>query len=111
MSDSLEGTMQPVLPIPSVWLLHGKGGSPAGTVNKIEAALELHWPGLEFLRPMLPHHDPVVRAEDSVDFLMRQSIPSNALLLGVSLGGLVAARMQESCLPVLGTGISGSIHP
>lgn len=87
--------LEPVLPLPVVWLLHGKGGSPAGTVSKIETVLELHWPGLEFVRPMLPHHDPSVRAEESVDFLLQQAIPSNALVLGVSLGGLVAARLQE----------------
>lgn len=86
---------EPILPIPAVWLLHGKGGSPAGTVSKIETALELHWPGLEFIRPLLPHHDPSVRAEESVAFLLQQEIPHNALMVGVSLGGLVAARLQE----------------
>jgi hypothetical protein len=87
---------QPVLPIPAVWLLHGKGGSPSGTVQKIKSALELHWPGLEYFRPELPHHDPSARAESSVQFLLNQSIPRNALILGVSLGGLVAAKLQES---------------
>jgi pimeloyl-ACP methyl ester carboxylesterase len=82
-------------PIPAVWLLHGKGGSPAGTVSKIQAALELHWPGLDFVRPELPHHAPSVCAEESVEFLLKQDIPQNALILGVSLGGLVAARLQE----------------
>lgn len=86
---------EPILPIPAVWLLHGKGGSPAGTVKKIEDALELHWPGLEYVRPLLPHHEPTARAEKSVEFLLQQSVPRNALVLGVSLGGLVAARLQE----------------
>jgi hypothetical protein len=95
MSNEAETNVQPVLPIPSVWLLHGKGGSPAGTVSKIEAALGLHWPGLEFVRPILPHHDPFVPAEESVDFLLQQGIPQNSLVLGVSLGGLVGARLQE----------------
>jgi pimeloyl-ACP methyl ester carboxylesterase len=95
MSVDRRETEEPILPIPAVWLLHGKGGSPAGTVSKIEMALELHWPGLKFVRPMLPHHDPSVRAEESVDFILCQAIPPNALVLGVSLGGLVAARLQE----------------
>jgi pimeloyl-ACP methyl ester carboxylesterase len=95
MNVDPQGNLEPMLPIPAVWLLHGKGGSPEGTVSKIEAALELHWPGLKFVRPMLPHHDPFVRAEDSVDFLLQQAIPPNALVFGVSLGGLVAARLQE----------------
>lgn len=95
MSDEPEVDLQPILPIPAVWLLHGKGGSPAGTVKKIEDALELHWPGLEYVRPLQPHHDPAVAAEESVEFLLHEEIPQNALVLGVSLGGLVAARVQE----------------
>lgn len=95
MSVEHQQDAEPVLPIPAVWLLHGKGGSPAGTVARIETALELHWPGLEYVRPLLPHHDPAVRAEESVTFLLEQNIPQNALMLGVSLGGLVAARLQE----------------
>ena len=66
-----------------------------GTVAKIETALELHWPGLEYVRPLLPHHDPSARAEESVTFLLQENIPHIALVLGVSLGGLVAARLQE----------------
>lgn len=95
MTTEVKKNAEPVLPIPAVWLLHGKGGSPEGTVSKIETALELHWPGLEYVRPMLPHHDPSVRAEESVEFLLRQNIPQNTLVLGVSLGGLVGARLQE----------------
>jgi len=95
MSAEAREDAGPVLPIPAVWLLHGMGGSPTGTVAKIETALELHWPGLEYVRPMLPHHDPSVRAEESVAFLLQQNIPPNALVLGVSLGGLVGARLQE----------------
>lgn len=86
---------EPVLPVPAVWLLHGKGGSPDGTVSKIKTALDLHWPGLDYVRPMLPHHDSSVPAEESVSFLLSENIPENALLLGVGLGGLVAARLQE----------------
>jgi pimeloyl-ACP methyl ester carboxylesterase len=86
----------PVLPIPAVYLLHGKGGSPMGTVNKIDSILSQHWPGLDFLRPKLPHSDPSALAEESVEFLHTQEIPQNALLLGISLGGLVAAKLQEA---------------
>ena len=100
-SNQAEADVQPVFPIPEVWLLHGKGGSPTGTVAKIETALELHWPGLEYVRPLLPHHDASVRAEESVAFLLDRNIPQNALLLGVSLGGLVAARLQEVGRPDL----------
>jgi pimeloyl-ACP methyl ester carboxylesterase len=91
----------PVLPIPAVYLLHGKGGSPRGTVAKIEAVLSQHWPALEFVRPAMPHSDPAALAETSVDFLRSHEIPQNALVLGVSLGGVVAAKLQEVGRPDL----------
>jgi len=86
---------EPLLPIPAVYLLHGKGGSPDGTVRKLQAVLEQHWPGLDFIRPKLPHHDPNVRAEVSVQDLLQLEIPKHSLLVGISLGGLVAAKLQE----------------
>ena len=36
-----------VWPIRAVYLLHGKGGSPDGTVKKIQTVLEQRWPGLD----------------------------------------------------------------
>ena len=47
------------------------------------------------MRLTLPHRDPSVQTEDNVTFLLQQNIPKNAIVLGVSLGGLVAARLQE----------------
>ena len=46
-----------VLPIPVVYLLHGEGESPDGTVRKLQAILQQHWPGLDFIRPHLLHHE------------------------------------------------------
>lgn len=92
---------EPMFPIPAVYLLHGKGGSPDGTVKKLQTVLEQHWPGLDFIRPELPHHDPNVLAEASVRDLLRLQIPQGSLLLGISLGGLVAARLQEGGRPDL----------
>jgi pimeloyl-ACP methyl ester carboxylesterase len=90
-----EAGLDRVWPISSVFLLHGKGGSPNGTVNKLQNVLERHWPGLEFVRPALPHSDPNVPAEVSVEYLMQMQVPNGALLVGISLGGLVAAKLQE----------------
>jgi pimeloyl-ACP methyl ester carboxylesterase len=86
---------EPLWPINAVYLLHGKGGSPDGTVKKLQTLLEQHWPGLDFIRPELPHHDPKSHAEDSVQDILQLQIPQNSLLVGISLGGLVAARLQE----------------
>lgn len=81
--------------IKKVYLLHGKGGSPDGTVKKLEAALSPLWPDLHFARPRLPHSDYEAPALDSVTFLRAMQIEPGALLVGVSLGGLVAAKLQE----------------
>jgi pimeloyl-ACP methyl ester carboxylesterase len=86
---------QPEWPIPAVYLLHGKGGSPAGTVALLQQTFERHWPGLEYVRLGLPHAVPTVPAEASVEFLLDSVIPKGALVVGVSLGGLVAAKLQE----------------
>lgn len=81
--------------IPAVYLLHGKGGSPNGTVKKLADVLEPRWPQLSFVRPEMAHHDPEALAERSVEQLVQMNLPQNALLVGVSLGGTVAARLQE----------------
>ena len=81
--------------IPAVYLLHGKGGSPNGTVKKLADVLEPRWPHLSFLRPGMAHHDPEALAEASVEQLVEMDLPQNALLVGVSLGGTVAAMLQE----------------
>jgi pimeloyl-ACP methyl ester carboxylesterase len=80
----------------AVYLLHGKGGSPEGTVKKLAAVLEPHWPQLTFTRPLLPHNDPEALAERSVEFLQQMHLSQGALLVGISLGGTVAAALQES---------------
>ena len=95
-SGTAKNEPQPDWPIPAVYLLHGKGGSPNGTVKKLQSVMEQHWPGLEFARPKLPHADPTVPAEASVEFLHQANLPRHALALGISLGGLVAAKLQET---------------
>ena len=90
-----ESSMERTGSIPAVYLLHGKGGSPNGTVNKLAEVLAPRWPRLSFFRPELAHHDPAAAAEASVEQLMRMELPRNALLVGISLGGTVAAKLQE----------------
>ena len=85
----------PIFPIPAVYLVHGKGETPDGPVKRIQAVLEQHWPGLNFIRPQLPFYDPRGPAGVAVKELLRIPIPRGSLLLGLGLGGLVAARLQE----------------
>jgi len=81
--------------IPAVYLLHGKGGSPNGTVKKLADVLEPRWPQLSFTRPQMEHHDPKAPAERSVQQLREMNLPRNALIVGISLGGTVASALQE----------------
>lgn len=86
-------------PVPAVYLLHGKGGSPEGSVLRMEKVLRSHWPALCFERPLLPHNDIQSPAERSVDFLTALDLPEQALIVGISLGALVAAGFQEQARP------------
>ena len=64
-------------------------------MNKLQAVLEQHWPGLNFIRPDLPFHDPRSPADVLVKELLRIEIPEGSRPVGLGLGGLVAARLQE----------------
>lgn len=81
--------------IKKVYLLHGKGGSPEGTVKKFETILAPLWPTIQFERPRMPHSNYETPTEDSVAFLGEMQPEPEALLVGISLGGLVAAKLQE----------------
>jgi pimeloyl-ACP methyl ester carboxylesterase len=81
-----------------IYLLHGKGGSPDGTVAKLEKILRDGYPNVKMSRPLLPHHDILVPAENSLAWLDERFLPfiiPGALLVGVSMGGLLAAKLQE----------------
>lgn len=82
----------------AVYLLHGKGGWPGGSVLQLEGLLRNSFPEICYVRPSLPHgrENGEQRAERSVDFLRKLAIEPGALLVGISLGGLVAAKLQES---------------
>ncbi len=84
-----------------IFLLHGKGGSPQGSVSKLEPLLRAAHPDAVFERPQMPHHDPDVPAEVSVEYLAGMNLPQESIVIGISLGGLVAAKLQESSRPDL----------
>jgi pimeloyl-ACP methyl ester carboxylesterase len=86
---------EPRFPIPTVYLIHGKGRSSEATVKALQAVLEQHWPGFNFVRPDMPFYSTKTRADVAVKELLRIPMPQGSLLVGVGLGGLIAARLQE----------------
>ena len=81
-----------------IYLFHELGGSPEGTVAKLEQVLSRGYPEVKFHRPNFPHSTPFIKAEDSFHFLEEgwsSFINPGSLLVGISLGGLLAAKLQE----------------
>jgi len=85
-------------PFTAVYLLHGKGGWPGGSVFQLEDLLRRCFPEPRYVRPSLPHgrEKGEQAAERSVESLGELAIEPAALLIGISLGGLVAAKLQET---------------
>jgi pimeloyl-ACP methyl ester carboxylesterase len=81
----------------NIFLFHGKGGSPHGSVSQLEELLRQYYPtgNVAFHRPRLLHSDPKVPADESLAALASLNIPMNSAVIGVSLGGLIAAKLQE----------------
>lgn len=80
---------------PAVYLLHGMGGSPSGSVLQLETELRGFAPEPIYVRPLMPHTDPTVAPSVSVSHLRQLGVPQSALVVGISLGGTVVAKLQE----------------
>lgn len=81
---------------PQFVLLHGRGGSPKGSVFQLEQCLRQFFPTASFERPALLHGDPKIPAEESLAGLEDIRITESSVVIGISLGGLIAARLQET---------------
>jgi hypothetical protein len=53
------------------------------------------------VRPLMPHANPKVPPSESVQYLRSLNAPQGALIVGISMGGLVAAKLQELDRPDL----------
>jgi pimeloyl-ACP methyl ester carboxylesterase len=78
-----------------VYLLHGLGGSPTGSVLKLQTELASLSKDQTYIRPLLPHADSSVAPSISVERLKALELSEGALVVGISMGGLVAAKLQE----------------
>jgi esterase/lipase len=62
---------------------------------QLETELRDCEPTQNYVRPLLPHSDPAVAPWTSVLHLRTLNVPEGSLIIGISLGGLVAAKLQE----------------
>ena len=93
----------------NVLLLHGKGGSPEGSVKDIETLLRAHYPQMpvsSFQRPGLLHADGEILAEQSLAELQKRDIAKGTVLIGVSLGGLLAADCRSGAAKICASSAS-----
>jgi pimeloyl-ACP methyl ester carboxylesterase len=96
---------------PAVYLLHGMGGSPEGSVRLLQIELEKCEVKQNYVRPLMPHANPNVPPSESVEYLRSLNPPQGALIVGISMGGLVAAKLQELDRPDLHViGINSPTH-
>jgi pimeloyl-ACP methyl ester carboxylesterase len=96
----MSGRRKTIVTFKNIFLFHGKGGSPEGSVRQLEDELRPQFPASTFganlfHRPRLLHSDHAVVAEASLADLRVREIPKDSAIIGVSLGGLVAAKFQE----------------
>jgi hypothetical protein len=75
--------------------------SPNGSVSQLEAEMRVCEPEQNYVRPLMPHTDPKGPTWASVLHLRNISVPTGSLIIGISLGGLVAAKLQETERPDL----------
>ena len=74
----------------TIYLLHGRGGWPGGSVLLLEELLRKSYPEVRYVRPSLPHgrENGVQPAERSLEYLRSLPIERAALVIGVSMGGV-----------------------
>ena len=63
----------------------------------LENLLRVKFPEVNYVRPLLKHADPLIMAKDSLKATARKMelIEPNSLIIGVSMGGLIACGLQE----------------
>ena len=80
-----------------VCFLHGRGEG-ANALKKIQELIQRNHKKPTYSTPLLPHADPKVAAETSLEWMERfvPFLTPGMLMIGVNLGGLLAAKIQEN---------------
>ena len=79
-----------------IFVLHGKGGSPEGSSKKLQTCLEQQEPELHglFTRPQLFVLESHGSGRGFSSGSGQVNIPERSLVIGISVGGLLAAKLQ-----------------
>jgi esterase/lipase len=98
----------------NVILIHGMGGSTEGNVLSLENLLRPSYPEVNFTRLVAPHQDETLSAQEMNDrFVSEVSplIPQGALVIGISMGGLLSLKLQSEIRPDIHViGINAPTH-
>jgi len=79
----------------NIFLFHDRGEDPENLEPFVEL-LKKFLPDSRFIVPYLPHYNIGIKLVDSLQFILtRQYFPSNSVIVGVGIGGLLAAKFQE----------------
>ena len=78
---------------PTIHIVHGQGQSPTGLVARLASWLTDK--GYNTQTPLLPHVDPKLSGMESVSALNTFIGHGPAVVVGLGLGGFVAAKLQE----------------
>jgi hypothetical protein len=83
--------------IKNVYLFHEKGSNANGVVLSLELLLERDNHNLVYHRVALPHSFDTVAASVSYEWLQgyAETMEKDSLVIGVGLGGLLAAKLQQ----------------
>lgn len=85
----------------TIYLFHDRGVGPE-TLQKLEEILRNALPDTNYVAPYLPHTHTGISAEDSYNRVNSKfRFPVGSVIIGVGLGGLIAAKIQETARPDL----------
>jgi pimeloyl-ACP methyl ester carboxylesterase len=79
---------------PKVYIVHGQGQTPQGSIARLAGLLNTL--GYETECPLFPHTDPRDTGLSSIDVLNTVLGSGPAFVVGLGLGGFVAAKLQET---------------
>jgi hypothetical protein len=79
-----------------IHIFHDRGQDPE-SLDQFMLLLKRSLPQADFDVPYLPHFNSGIKAEDSFRLIaQRNHFPSGTIVIGIGLGGLIAAKLREN---------------